>query len=105
MLYYYYIFIVKNYSNSINVSIIVILLLLFAVPIIQKYTLAQEVINNEIPSKTNNNDDSPDIDKFAAKPLVHVSITGTEIDEVTVMILFQEKKERILSKVMKEKTR
>jgi RTX calcium-binding nonapeptide repeat (4 copies) len=59
---------------------IVLLLLLLKITTLQKEGNAQQVIDNEIFSKNNNGDNS-DINKVVAKPLVHVSITGTEISD------------------------
>ena len=54
--------------------------LLFAtVPIVQKDTTAQQVIDNEILSKKDNNGgDNSNVNEFVPKPQVHVSIEGTE---------------------------
>ena len=55
------------------------MLLLFAIPIIDKEVTAQEIIDNEALSE--NNDDNSDINKFVAKPQVNVNIQGTELDD------------------------
>ncbi len=59
---------------------IVLLLLLLEIATLKKEGNAQQVIDNEIFSKNNNGDNS-DINEDVPKPLVHVSITGTEISD------------------------
>ena len=66
--------------NILFVFVIIILFVLFAtVPIVQKDTTAQQVIDNEILSKKNNNGgEYSNVNEFVPKPQVHVSIEGTE---------------------------
>ena len=71
---------------------IILLLILFSVLIhIEKIT-AQYVIDNEVISNSNNDDhvsgdndidnaSNSNLSEFSSKPLVHVSIHGTEINE------------------------
>jgi Ca2+-binding RTX toxin-like protein len=68
-------------------------MLLLSIPLIEQNANAQKVIDNEILSSDNENNDekhskgdndaeeTSNINEFAAKPLVHVSIEGTEIND------------------------
>ncbi len=62
-------------------------MLLVSIPLIEKDVTAQKVIDNEVLS-TNHDDkgnsdgeEGSNLNEFAAKPLVHVSIEGTEIND------------------------
>ena len=74
-------------------------MLLLSIPLIEENAIAQKVIDNEVlttdhdnkgdndskddnDSKGNSKDEeTSNINEFAAKPLVHVSIEGTEIND------------------------